>query len=106
MIKLKTAWRDGTMHLVMLPLESMQRLAALMPRPHLHLIRFHGVLAPKAKLRARVVLQEPKAPNQEAKPDECAAACTHHRPVRLSWVSYSSACLRPTWSTARTAAVS
>ena len=28
------------------PLEFMQRLAALVPRPRLHLIRFHGVLAP------------------------------------------------------------
>ena len=34
------------------PLEFMQRMAALVPRPQLHLIRFHGVLAPNAKLRA------------------------------------------------------
>ena len=33
----------------------MQRLAALVPRPRLHLIRFHGVLAPNAKLRKAVV---------------------------------------------------
>jgi hypothetical protein len=38
-LTLKTAWRDGTTHLVMLPLEFMQRLAALVPRPRLHLIR-------------------------------------------------------------------
>ena len=38
-LKLKTPWRDGTTHLVMLPLEFMQRLAALVPRPRLHLIR-------------------------------------------------------------------
>ena len=43
-LKLKTAWRDGITHLVMSPLEFMQRLAALVPRPRLHLIRFHGVL--------------------------------------------------------------
>jgi hypothetical protein len=36
----------------MSPLEFMQRLAALVPRPRLHLIRFHGVLALHAKLRA------------------------------------------------------
>jgi hypothetical protein len=48
-LKLKTAYRDGTSHLVMSPLEFMQRLAALVPRPRLHLIRFHGVLAPHAK---------------------------------------------------------
>lgn len=67
------------------PLEFMQRLAALVPRPRLHLIRFHGVLAPNAKLRAQVVPQEPEAPAQEAKPAECEASCAHHRPVRLSW---------------------
>ena len=38
-LKLKTLWRDGTTHLVMSPLEFMQRLAALVPRPRLHLIR-------------------------------------------------------------------
>jgi len=36
-LKLKTPWRDGTTHLVMSPLEFMQRLAALVPRPRLHL---------------------------------------------------------------------
>ena len=33
----------------------MERLAALVPRPRLHLIRFHGVLAPNAKLRDKIV---------------------------------------------------
>ena len=32
-LKLKTPWRDGTTHLVMSPLEFLQRLAALVPRP-------------------------------------------------------------------------
>ena len=58
-LTLKTPWRDGTTHLVMSPLEFMQRLAALVPRPRLHLIRFHGVLAPNAKMRALVVPQAP-----------------------------------------------
>ena len=67
----------------------MQRLAVLVPRPRLHLIRFQGVLAPNAKLRALVVPQEvPQAPEpaaQQAKPAQCEANCAHHRPVRLSW---------------------
>jgi hypothetical protein len=41
-LKLKTPWRDGTTHQLMTPLEFMQRLAALVPRPRLHLIRFGG----------------------------------------------------------------
>ena len=84
-LKLKTPWRDGTTHLVMSPLEFMQRLAALVPRPRLHLIRFHGVLAPNAKLRALVVPQEPEPAAQTVPPAECEATCVHHRPVRLSW---------------------
>jgi len=65
-LKLKTPWHDGTTHLVMSPLEFMQRLTALVPRPRLHLIRFHGVLAPNAKLRPVVVPQGPPAQGQAA----------------------------------------
>jgi hypothetical protein len=52
-LQLKSTFKDGTTHIVMAPLEFMQRLAALVPRPRLHLIRFHGVLAPGAKLRCK-----------------------------------------------------
>jgi Putative transposase len=48
----------------MSPLEFMQRLAALVPRPRLHLIRFHGVLAPNAKLRAAIVPTPAQTPAQ------------------------------------------
>ena len=85
-LKLKTAWRDGTTHLVMSPLELMLRLAALVPRPRLHLIRFHSVLASNANLRAQVVPQEPEPPAQATQPAECEANCAHHRPVRLSCI--------------------
>jgi hypothetical protein len=37
-LTLKTPYRDGTTHIVMSPLEFMERLAALVPRPRLHLI--------------------------------------------------------------------
>ncbi len=54
-LTLKTAYREGTTHVLMSPLEFLQRLAALVPRPRLHLIRFHGVLAPHARLRPEVI---------------------------------------------------
>jgi Putative transposase len=54
-LQLKSPYKDGTTHIVMEPLEFMERLAALVPRPRLHLIRFHGVLAPNAKLRSKIV---------------------------------------------------
>ncbi len=70
----------------------MQRLAALIPRPRLHLIRFHGVLAPNAKLRALVVAQTlpesgqgievASTPSSET---GCATEPAHGRPSRISW---------------------
>ena len=57
-LQLKSPYKDGTSHIVMEPLEFMERLAALMPRPRLHLIRFHGVLAPNTKLRSQIVPAE------------------------------------------------
>jgi hypothetical protein len=68
-LQLKSAWRDGTTHIKMSPLEFMQRLAALLPRPRLHLIRFHGVLAPNAGLRAAVVPGAPEKPGDDAAHD-------------------------------------
>jgi hypothetical protein len=58
-LTLKTSYREGTTYLVMSPLEFIQRLAALVPRPRLHLIRFHGMLAPKARLRSDIIPNVP-----------------------------------------------
>lgn len=44
-LQLKSAYHDGTTHIVMSPLQFVQRQAALVPRPRLYLIRFHGVLS-------------------------------------------------------------
>jgi Putative transposase len=74
-LQLKSAFRDGTTHIVMSPLEFMQRLTALVPRPRLHLIRFHGVLALNAKLRAAIV----------PSPAENTSEHAHGAPARLSW---------------------
>ncbi len=63
----------------------MQRLAALVPRPRLHLIRFHGVLAPNAKLRPLVVPQVQEAPSGAAAAAECEVESLQARPNRISW---------------------
>ncbi|MBA2592687.1 MAG: transposase [Pseudomonadota bacterium] len=62
-LTLKTPYREGTTHIVMSPLEFIHRLAALVPRPRLHLIRFHGVLAPNAKLRPDIIPNLPANAN-------------------------------------------
>jgi hypothetical protein len=61
---------------------TLQRLAALVPRPRLHLIRYHGVLAPNSKLRARVVPQGPPARAHLATGVAAPAECEQAEPVR------------------------
>ena len=73
-----TAMRKGTDSWIsMSPLEFMQRLAALVPRPRLHLTRFYGVLAPNAGLRAVVVPGTAKS--------EPADEHAHGAPARMGW---------------------
>jgi len=55
--KLKNPWTDGTSHVVFSPLEFLEKLAALVPPPRIHLTRFHGILAPHSKFRSLVVPQ-------------------------------------------------
>jgi hypothetical protein len=53
--RLKHRWRDGTTHVVFEPGELVEKLAALVPPPRFHLVRYHGVLGPCASERSRVV---------------------------------------------------
>jgi hypothetical protein len=54
-LELKQAWHDGTRELVFEPLELLERLAAMTPRPETNLLICHGLLAARARWRARVV---------------------------------------------------
>jgi hypothetical protein len=51
---LKTPYRDGTTHVIFEPLDFLSRLAALVPKPRVHLTRYHGVFAPHSALRAEI----------------------------------------------------
>jgi hypothetical protein len=53
--RLKTRWRDGTTHVLMERHELLERLAPLIPPPRAHQVRYHGLLAPCASGRDRVV---------------------------------------------------
>ena len=86
-LQLKTPYRDGTTHLVMAPLEFLQRLAALVPRPRLHVIRFHGVLAPNAALRARLSPVRPTSCRRPLKADSETPLCLNASPPELGSVA-------------------
>jgi hypothetical protein len=54
-LRLKTRWRDGTTHILMRRHELLERLVPLIPPPRAHQVRYHGVLAPCASARKRIV---------------------------------------------------
>jgi hypothetical protein len=51
----KRVWRDGSLAVEYDPVDFIGKLAALVPRPHCNLVRYHGCLAPHASIRAYVV---------------------------------------------------
>ena len=52
---LRKRWRDGTTGFLFEPGELIEKLVALIPAPRGHLVRYHGVLAARARWRAEVV---------------------------------------------------
>ena len=100
--ELKTPYSDGTTHVLFEPLDFMYRmygmprvhgctgaaiakLIALVPKPRVHLTRFHGVFAPHSKYRARVTPaqrgQGKKGQAAQQQPDQTPA----ERRASMSW---------------------
>jgi hypothetical protein len=55
MLRYKRPRQDGTDHAILDPTTFIGRLAALIPRPRLNTVRFHGVWGPRAHNRAEAV---------------------------------------------------
>ena len=62
-------------------MELLEKLAALVPSPRFHLLRYHGVLVPRA--RDRIVPAKPVAEPSAADGAASAAPCSH----RLRWAT-------------------
>jgi len=71
--ELKRKWSDGTSYVLFRPQELLERLVALTPRPQANTIRYHGVLAPRARLRPTVIRDRrtpaPTPPPSASPPD-------------------------------------
>ena len=48
LLALERRWSDGTTHLRFSPLELLERLAVLIPRPRVNLVLYYGILGPRA----------------------------------------------------------
>ncbi len=74
--RLKKPYDDGTTHIVMSPLELLEKLAAIIPRPRVHLTRYSGVFAPHYKYRSLIVSKREKQEHDNGDADKQA---------RMSW---------------------
>ena len=83
--RFKKPWADGTTAVKMTQMEMIERLAALVPRPRIHLTRFHGVLGPHYKYRKLIVPKKKEQPTLTLAPngDDSKPKAAH--PQRISW---------------------
>jgi hypothetical protein len=70
-------WSDGTMGIRLSPIELLEKLAALVPLPHVHLVRYGGCLAPHSHLRG-MILPTPRQQGLD-EPEACPTS------LRWSW---------------------
>ena len=89
LVKLKTRWSDGTTHLMLSPMEFIEKLASLVPPPRYNQLRYHGVLAPNAKMRKDVVPRPP---------EEVCVDIEHKEQVRSEPEPYKSKSRRMSWA--------
>lgn len=82
---LKHPFSDGTTHFLFHPLDLLARLATLVPRPRVHLTRYHGIFAPNSALRALVVPGQRKAAAAAPTRSPHRHELAHPPAQRLTW---------------------
>jgi hypothetical protein len=88
---LKKRWKDGTTHVILTGQVLIERLLALVPRPRRHLVTYHGVLAPAASLRSRVVPRTAADQENGAGQDDAdASSADSQQPEELHTVDSAS----------------
>ena len=84
--RLRHRWRDGTSAVVFEPREFLARLAAQVPPPRAHQVRYHGLLAPCANWRSVVVpLAKPSLDGAGSSPECAHPQARSPRARRIAW---------------------
>src|SRR6266540_246007 len=97
-LELKRPWTDGTTHLLFEPVEFLEKLAALTPRPEINLVLYHGLLAPHARWRTALVAYRRADSGRAPDPSAAAAGVGRGRSRLATLLDVGSAdapCLRP-----------
>ncbi len=79
--ELKTSHRDGTTYVFFEPMDFIARLAALIPKPRVNLICYHGVFAPNSAHRAAVTPAGRGRPPRDSTEDKTPA----QRRTAMTW---------------------
>lgn len=89
-LKLRTPWSDGTTHLILEPLELIEKLIPLIPKPKTNLIVYHGCLASRARDREKIVAYgRPASPIELDLPIELELFDDEQAPDRATYKYYS-----------------
>ncbi|HLG42307.1 MAG TPA: transposase, partial [Planctomycetota bacterium] len=86
-VELRQPRMDGGTALLLTELELMEKLAALVPPPKAHLVRYHGVLAPHARARIEVVRRQKKK-KKESQP-RAAESAPGGKSKPESWIPWA-----------------
>lgn len=84
-LRLKTKYSDGTSHLLFSGLEFMEKLAALVPPPRIHLTRFFGCFAPNSKIRSEIVPKKTETPEVVSASETDENQKIQKKPSRMRW---------------------
>lgn len=84
-LDLRRPWTDGTTHLVFDPLELLERLAALTPRPRINLLLHYGVLGARSAWRRRLHECEAEPPLATRSGESSAQSTASYRRANWLW---------------------
>jgi hypothetical protein len=84
--KLKKRWLDGTSHVEFTPIEFLGKLAALVPPPRAHQVRYYGFLAPHFKNRNLIAKSRKMLAEEEKnKPVSGDSESKTPKEFRMTW---------------------
>jgi hypothetical protein len=79
LLRLRRPWRDGTWAVRFAPNELLEKLAAMIPKPRINLVIYHGAFAPHARDRAQAVRRAHEAAVRAAASEPSCQATTAGR---------------------------
>jgi hypothetical protein len=88
-LRLRRPWRDGTRAICFEPTDLLEKLAAVIPRPRINLLIYHGAFAPRGRFHDTPPAA-PHAPTPDPAPDStpaeaAAKPAAYVRPRHFAW---------------------